>query len=64
MPVFGRTGLVFVLLGGALLATVGPAQAVPPERSVAQGKNWVVEPVADGYRVTLRLAAPLPTRCR
>jgi hypothetical protein len=60
--VFGRAGLVLALLGGALLTPAGQAQAAPPELSVAQGNKWVVEPVAGGYRVTLRLDEPAPMR--
>ncbi|MFI5712397.1 Calx-beta domain-containing protein [Kribbella sp. NPDC051620] len=56
--------MAVALLGGALLAPVGPAHAAPPEpgQSVAQGKNWTVRPVGDGYEVTLRLDAPAPMR--
>ncbi|WBQ07055.1 Calx-beta domain-containing protein [Kribbella sp. CA-293567] len=53
---------MLALLGGALLTPVGQAQAAPPEPSVAKGNDWVVEPVAGGYRVTLRLDAPAPMR--
>ncbi|MEV8375589.1 Calx-beta domain-containing protein [Kribbella sp. NPDC056861] len=62
MRVFGRAGLALALLGGALLTPTGQAQAAPPEPSVAQGNKWVVEPVAGGYRVTLRLDEPAPMR--
>ncbi|MEV6416536.1 Calx-beta domain-containing protein [Kribbella sp. NPDC051718] len=56
--------MAVALLGGALLSPVGLAHAAPPEpgQSVAQGKNWTVRPVADGYQVTLRLDAPAPMR--
>ena len=61
MRVFGRAGLVLALgtalLGGALLAPVGQAQAARPDQSVAKGKNWEVKPVAGGYQVTL-IATP------
>ncbi|MDX6258601.1 MAG: hypothetical protein QOH84_289 [Kribbellaceae bacterium] len=51
------------LLGGALLAPIGSAQAAPPDpQFVAKGKNWDVKPVAGGYQVTLRLDAPAPMR--
>ncbi len=62
--VLRKAGLVagVVLLGGALLTSVGPAQAAPPDQPVAKGKNWRIEPVAKGYRVTLRLDEPAPMR--
>ncbi len=62
MRVFGRLGLVIALLGGALLGPVGVAQAAPTEQPVAKGKDWRVEPVAGGYRLTLNLATPAPMR--
>lgn len=62
MRVFGRAGLVVALLGAALLAPAGPAQAAPPDQPVAKGKNWEIHPEAGGYRITLRLDAPAPMR--
>ncbi|WP_020385748.1 Calx-beta domain-containing protein [Kribbella catacumbae] len=62
MRVFGRAGLVVALLGAALLAPAGQAQAAPPDQPVAKGKNWEIHPEAGGYRVTLHLGAPAPMR--
>nr|WP_238355016.1 Calx-beta domain-containing protein [Kribbella sandramycini] len=56
----GRAVPVLVLLGG-LLGAPG-AQAAPPEPMVAQGKDWQVQAVPEGARVTLQLAKPLPVR--
>jgi hypothetical protein len=60
--IIGRITLslgMVALLGSGLTAPVAPAAPPPP---VAQGKNWTVEPVAGGYRITLRLDAPAPLR--
>ena len=51
-------GMVALLGVGTLTAVAAPP--VPP--SVAKGNNWNVEPVAGGYRLTLRLDAPAPMR--
>ncbi|WP_148257092.1 Calx-beta domain-containing protein [Kribbella flavida] len=50
------------LLGGAWAAPAALAAPPAPPQSVAQGKNWTVDPVAGGYRVTLRLDRPAPLR--
>jgi hypothetical protein len=47
------------LLGAGTLTAVAAAPAPP---SIAKGNNWSVEPVAGGYRLTLRLDAPAPMR--
>ncbi|GAA1601713.1 hypothetical protein GCM10009789_64900 [Kribbella sancticallisti] len=62
MRVLGRVGLVIALLGGASAGPVAAAQAAPPDQPVVKGKDWRVEPVADGYRVTLDLTTPAPLR--
>ncbi|WP_405061261.1 hypothetical protein OG474_06355 [Kribbella sp. NBC_01505] len=54
-----------ITLGMAALLAVAPltAQAAIPEApSVAKGKQWDVRAVPTGYRVTLRLDAPVPVR--
>ncbi|MEU4394691.1 Calx-beta domain-containing protein [Kribbella sp. NPDC023855] len=53
---------MIALLGAALLAPVGQAQAAPPDQPVAKGKNWEIHPEAGGYRITLHLDAPAPMR--
>jgi hypothetical protein len=58
-------GMVALLGVGALQANAVPDPDVrntPPPSSVAKGNNWHIEPVAGGYRLTLRLEAPAPMR--
>ncbi len=57
--------LGMVALLGVGLITVPSASAStapPPAPTIAQGNNWDVRPVADGYQLTLRLGAPAPMR--
>ena len=61
MRVIGKLGLV-MLLGAALLYPASQAQATTTPEPLARDKDWRVDPVAGGYRVTLKLADPVPLR--
>ncbi|TDC25602.1 hypothetical protein E1261_23900 [Kribbella albertanoniae] len=50
------------LLGVGLITAPSASAAPPPAPTIAQGNNWDVRPVADGYQLTLRLGAPAPMR--
>src|SRR5258705_10074998 len=51
-----------MLLGAALLYPASRAQATTTPEPLARDKDWRVDPVAGGYRVTLKLADPVPLR--
>jgi hypothetical protein len=59
--VIGKLGLV-MLLGVALLCPASQAQAATAPEPLARENDWRVDPVAGGYRVTLKLADPVPLR--
>jgi hypothetical protein len=61
----GRTTLslgTVALLGAGLAPAAPAAPPPPPPQAVASSNDWRIDPVAGGYRITVRLDEPVPLR--